>query len=60
MTWQTQAMKDAESCDKLRGAASGIDPEISEWGNPVRLIPDYSALNKIEAESDTRRIETSK
>ena len=25
-----QAMKDVESCDKLRGAAIGFDPEISE------------------------------
>ena len=30
MTWQIKAMKDVESCDKLRGAAIGIDPEISE------------------------------
>ena len=45
MTWQTQAMKDVESCDKLRVAAIGVNPEISEWGNPVRLIPDYYSLN---------------
>ncbi len=45
MTWQTQAMKDVESCDKLRGAAIGIDPGISEWDNPVRVIPDYLLLN---------------
>ena len=45
MTWQIKAMKDVESCDKLRGAAIGFDPEISEWGNPIRLIPDYPLLN---------------
>ena len=45
MTWQTQATKDVESCDKLRGAAIGIDPEISEWGNPIRFIPDDRPLN---------------
>ncbi len=34
MPWQIQAMKDVASCDKLREAATGVDPEISEWGNP--------------------------
>ena len=25
---------------------TSIDPRISEWGNPVRVIPDYSGMNK--------------
>ena len=45
MTWQTKAMKDVESCDKPRGAAIGFDPGISEWDNPIRLIPDDHILN---------------
>ena len=45
MTWQIKATKDVESCDKLREAAIGVDPEISEWGNPIRVIPDDLLLN---------------
>ena len=45
MPWLLKAMKDVISCDKLRGAASGFDPEISEWGNPIRVISDSSLLN---------------
>ncbi len=37
--------KDVDSCDKLRGAATGVNPEISEWGNPVWVMPDYIHLN---------------
>ena len=25
---------------------TSIDPRISEWGNPVRVIPDYPGMNK--------------
>ena len=25
---------------------TSIDPRISEWGNPVRVIPDYLRVNK--------------
>ena len=45
MTWQIKAMKDVESCDKPRVAAIGFDPGISEWGNPIRVIPDDLLLN---------------
>ena len=27
------------TCDKLRGVGKGFDPENSEWGNPVEVIP---------------------
>jgi hypothetical protein len=27
-----------ETCEKLRGAGKGFDPEMSEWGNPVEII----------------------
>ena len=31
----SEAKKDAISCEKLRGSAIGVDPQVSEWGNPV-------------------------
>jgi len=39
-------MKDVVSCDKLRGAATCCDPEISEWGNPAGVMPCHLHLNK--------------
>ena len=41
MTWLDEAMKDGDSTDIFRGAATGCDPEESEWGNPVRFIAHY-------------------
>ena len=41
MPWYRRAMKDVKSCDKLRGAAIGFDPEMSEWGNPVRVMSHH-------------------
>jgi len=35
MPWDLEAMKDVVSCDKLRGAATSVNPKISEWGNPA-------------------------
>ena len=29
-----EAMKDVVSCEKVRDLQTGIDPDISEWGNP--------------------------
>ena len=46
MSWRPEAMKDAVSCDKLRGAATCYDPEISEWGNPSEVMLGYLYLNK--------------
>ena len=37
--------KDVVSCDKPRGAATGFDPWISEWGNLNRVMPIYLYLN---------------
>jgi len=34
MPWHQEAMKDVDNCDKPRRAVTGIDPGISEWGNP--------------------------
>ena len=36
MTWHQEPKKDVTSCEKLRLGANTIDPQISEWGNPVR------------------------
>ena len=30
------ARKDVPSCENPRGPARGIDPRVSEWGNPSR------------------------
>jgi hypothetical protein len=38
-------MKDVDSCEKPRGAANSFDPGISEWGNPLRVIPSIPVLN---------------
>jgi hypothetical protein len=38
-------MKDVSSCDKLRLAATGFDPEISELGNLHRVMSMYPYLN---------------
>ena len=45
MPRRQEAMKDVDSCEKLRGAATGVDPEMSEWGNPRRVIPGHPRLN---------------
>ena len=45
MPRRKKAMKDVDSCEKLRGAASGRDPEISEWGNPTGANTCYVHLN---------------
>ncbi len=31
----SEAKKDVISCEKLWGSANRIDPQMSEWGNPV-------------------------
>ncbi len=37
MPWHQEPKKDVVSCEKLRlGEQISIDPQISEWGNPVR------------------------
>ena len=44
MTWLDEAMKDGDSTDIFRGAATGFDPKDSEWGNPARVIPRYPSV----------------
>ena len=42
-------MKDGTNTDMLRGAVSTLDPEISEWGNPIILVDDYLSSEFIAA-----------
>ena len=42
MPWHQEPKKDAASCEKLRVVASKRHPQISEWGNPIGVIPDHS------------------
>ena len=54
-------MKDVASCDKLRlGAHTRYYPQISEWGNPLGVMPKHPPLNKIGGVGATRGTETSK
>ncbi len=54
MPWYQRATKDVTSCEKLRGDASVVDPEMSEWGNPVRVMSHH-----LRKEGPTQGIETS-
>ena len=46
MPWRQEPMKDVAGDEMLRGAASKrYHPEISEWGNPPRVMPGYDRLN---------------
>ena len=54
-------MKDV--CKTTITSASGstcIDPEVSEWGNPVNRNINYPWLSKVGREKRTRGTETSK
>jgi hypothetical protein len=33
------------TCEKLRRTGRGEDPEMSEWGNPVGVMPHHLHLN---------------
>lgn len=60
MTWQTQAMKDATSCEKLRWAANKLWPGDLRMGQPNEGHTSLSPTEYIGRWSDTRGIETSK
>jgi hypothetical protein len=34
----SEAKKDVPSCEKPRGPARGLDPRMSEWGNPPAVM----------------------
>ena len=40
-----QPMKDAVNCEKPRGVVTDLDPRVSEWGNPARVMSGDGRLN---------------
>jgi len=60
MPWCKETRKDVIDCDKLREAVNErYYPEMSEWGNPVRVMLDYCIVNKIAMRKITQGSETS-
>ena len=46
MPWHKKPMKDVAVCDKPRIADNKrFNPGISEWGNPIQVILNYSGMN---------------
>lgn len=41
MPWHQQAMKDALPAKSFGELDKSFDPEISEWGNPVGVMPHH-------------------
>ena len=59
MPRRQKAMKDAVNCEKLRGVETGVDPEMSEWGNPAGVISCHPLAEFIGQRRRTGGIETS-
>ena len=59
MPRRQKAMKDVVNCEKLRGVETGVDPEMSEWGNPAGVISRHPAVEFIDRGRRTGGIETS-
>ena len=59
MPWHQEVMKDVVSCEKPRGAETSVDPWISEWENPHRVMPVYPMAEYIGRGRRTGRSETS-
>ncbi len=59
MPWRQEPMKDVASDEMPREAAAGVDPGISEWGNPAEVMLGHSRLNQIGLEEVSQRTETS-
>src|SRR5678815_2984840 len=59
MPWRQEVMKDVVSCDKPRGAETSVDPWISEWENPHRVMSVYPMAEYIGRGTRTGRTETS-
>jgi hypothetical protein len=38
--------KDAKAAKRSGELHRSVDPEISEWGNPARVMPGHPELNK--------------
>ena len=57
MPWHWKPTKDVISCGKEQ---ISDDPQISEWGNSLKVMLKYPILNQIGIEKETRGTETSK
>ena len=60
MPWHLAPMKDAISCDKLRGAANRLRSVDFRMGKPTVVNPTVSLLRIHSAVKGTRGTETSK
>ena len=45
MPWGKVPMKDAIAAILSGELQTGFDPEVSEWGNPARVMPGHSLMN---------------
>lgn len=46
--WMTRfktPMKDVENNEMLWGAVPSLDPQVSEWGNPLNVMVKYLSMN---------------
>ena len=59
MPRRQEAMKDVVNCEKLRGVETGVDPEMSEWGNPAGVISCHPLVEFIDQGRRTGGTETS-
>ena len=59
MPRRQKAMKDVVNCEKLRGVETGVDPEMSEWGNPAGVISCHPPVEFIDRGRRTGGTETS-
>ena len=59
MPRRQKAMKDVVNCEKLRGVEPGVDPEMSEWGNPAGVISCHPPVEFIDRGRRTGGTETS-
>ena len=59
MPRRQKAMKDVVNCEKLRGVETGVDPEMSEWGNPAGVISCHPPAEFIGRGRRTGGTETS-
>ena len=54
MPWHQQAMKDAIPAISFGEPEKGVEPEISEWGNPIRLTSYHCFTEYIGKQGETR------
>ena len=60
MPWGKVPMKDAIAAILSRELQTSDDLEVSEWGNPARVMPGHPLVNQIVSVEGTRGTETSK